>query len=95
MTEALQKVLTTYTKNNKDSFAKYKDLPLAKLDGFKLNVGKHKTVSFSEVIDLDPRYCSWVLNNVTEKSPLYLFKHYIHRKLSEHIDNVKDLKEPL
>ena len=42
--------------------------------GSKLKIGKYKGKTFQEVLEEDPKYLEWMLENITERTILDLLK---------------------
>jgi len=63
----------------KTPIQKWGNLPLASLDTFKITKGKQKGKTFREAVN-DANYINWLLKNeVSTRSNIGLFKHYLIR----------------
>lgn len=45
-----------------------------------LTIGKHKGKSYSDILEADPNYCSWVISLDAPSGPLALFRDYLQNQ---------------
>jgi len=87
----MDNLMTLQRRSKKSLVEKFGGLSVGQLGDFELLKGKYKGKKYFEVLEEEPNYCDWVLNNVkSNTSPLSLFKLFLDRKILQAIEIEKN-----